>query len=162
QMAAQKGAAGVIIIHTTHSAGYAWQVVQTSWAGEQFELPDDGSPRVQMKMWATEEACRKIASLGGQDLDRFRAAAAKRDFRPVPLGVRISIALTNKLATTQSGNVIGVRKGSDPKLASEAVIYTAHFDHFGIKVGAKPGADAIYNGALDNASGVAAVLSIAK
>jgi len=162
QMGAQKGAAGVIIIHTTHSAGYAWQVVQTSWAGEQFELPDDGSPRIQMKMWATEEACRKIASLGGQNLDRLRAAAEKRDFRPVPLGVRISIALTNKLATTQSGNVIGVRKGSDPKLANEAVIYTAHFDHFGIKVGAKPGADAIYNGALDNASGVAAVLSIAR
>ena len=161
-MAARKGAAGVIIIHTTHSAGYGWQVVQTSWAGEQFELPDDGSPRLQVKMWATEEACRKIASLGGQDLDRLRAAAEKRDFRPVPLGVRVSIALNSAIATKQSGNVIGRREGSDPKLSGEAVIYTAHFDHFGIKVGAKPGADAIYNGALDNASGVAAVLAVAR
>ncbi|HEX7254001.1 MAG TPA: M20/M25/M40 family metallo-hydrolase, partial [Thermoanaerobaculia bacterium] len=161
-MAARKGAAGVIIIHTTHSAGYGWQVVQTSWAGQQFELPDDGSPRLQVKMWATEDACRKIASLGGQDLDRLRAAAEKRDFRPVPLGVRVSIGLTSAIATTQSGNVIGKREGSDPKLSGEAVIYTAHFDHFGIKVGAKPGADAIYNGALDNASGVAAVLAVAR
>ena len=162
RMAAQKGAAGAIIIHTTHSAGYAWQVVQTSWAGEQFELPDDGSSRVQVKMWATEEASRKIAALGGKDLDRMRAAAEKRDFRPVPLGVRVSIAMTNVIATKESGNVIGVRRGSDPRLAGEAVIYTAHHDHFGVKLGAKPGADAIYNGALDNASGVAAVLSVAR
>jgi len=161
-MAAKKGASGVIIIHTTHSAGYAWQVVQTSWAGEQFELPDDGSSRVQVKMWATEEASRKIAALGGKDLDRMRAAAEKRDFRPVPLGVRVSIAMTNAIATKESGNVIGVRRGSDPRLAGEAVIYTAHHDHFGVKVGAKPGADAIYNGAIDNASGVAAVLSVAR
>jgi len=117
---------------------------------------------VQVKMWATEEACRKIASLGGQDLDRLRAAAEKRDFHPVPLGVRMSIALTSAIATNHSGNVVGKREGGDPKLSKEAVIYTAHFDHFGIKVGAKPGADAIYNGALDNASGVAAVLSVAR
>jgi hypothetical protein len=162
KMAAKKGAVGAIIIHTTHSAGYAWQVVQTSWAGEQFELPDDGSSRLQVKMWATEEASRKIAALGGKDLDRMRAAAERRDFRPVPLGVRVSIAMTNAIATKESGNVIGVRRGSDSRLAGEAVIYTAHHDHFGVKVGAKPGADAIYNGALDNASGVAAVLSVAR
>jgi hypothetical protein len=161
QMAAKKGAVGAILIHTTHSAGYGWQVVQTSWAGEQFELPDEGSSRIQVKMWATEEASRKIAALGGQDLNQLRAAAEKREFRPVPLGVRLSFSLTNTLATKKSGNVIGMRPGSDPALASEAVIYTAHHDHFGIKLGAKPGADAIYNGALDNASGVAAVLSVA-
>jgi Zn-dependent M28 family amino/carboxypeptidase len=161
-MAAKKGAAGAIIIHTTHSAGYPWQVVQTSWSGEQFELPDDGSPRVQIKMWATEDASKKIAALGGQDLDRLRAAAERRDFRPVPLGVRLSLVLTNTLATKQSGNVVGKLPGSDPKLSGEAVIYTAHHDHFGVKVGAKPGADAIYNGALDNASGVAAILSVAR
>ena len=161
-MAAKNGAVGAIIIHTTPSAGYGWQVVQTSWSGELFQLPDDGSPRVQIKAWATEQLSKSIAELGGKDLDRLRAAAETREFRPVPLGVKMSFALTNTIAQKESGNVIGVIPGSDPKRSKEAVIYTAHHDHFGVKVGIKPGADAIYNGALDNASGVSAVLSIAS
>ncbi len=161
-MAARKGAAGAIIIHTRPSAGYGWQVIQTSWAGEQFELPDDGAPRVAAKMWATEELAKKIVELGGKDLDVLRASAEDRSFKPVPLGVTVSLALTNAIGRKESGNVIGVLPGSDPKRAGEAVIYTAHHDHFGVQVGARPGADAIYNGALDNASGVAAVLSVAK
>ena len=161
-MAAKVGAAGAIIIHTTHSAGYPWQVIQSSWAGEQFELPDEGAPRVAAKMWATEELAKRIAGLGGKDLDSLRAAAESRSFRPVPLGVTVSLALTNAIGRKESGNVIGVLKGSDPRRAGEAVIYTAHHDHFGIQPGARPGSDAIYNGALDNASGVAAILSVAK
>ena len=169
-MAARKNAVGAILIHTTHSAGYPWQVVQTSWAGESFELPDDGSPRVRIKMWATEDLSKKIAELGGKDLDLLRASAETRSFRPVPLGVKLSFALTNTIAQKESGNVIGVVPGGDPKLSKEAVVYTAHYDHFGIKVGAradtsasaKSPADEIYNGALDNASGVAAVLSVAS
>jgi Zn-dependent M28 family amino/carboxypeptidase len=170
-MAGKKGAAGAIIIHTTHSAGYPWQVVQTSWAGERFELPDDGSPRAQINMWATEELSRTIAELGGKSLDVLRASAETRSFRPVPLGVTMSFALTNTIGQKESENVIGMIPGSDPKLASEAVFYTAHHDHFGIKVGAKaadpsPGASAkvdnIYNGAVDNASGVATILGVAS
>jgi hypothetical protein len=161
-MASRKGAVGAIIIHTTPSAGYAWQVIQTSWAGELFELPDDGTPRVAAKMWATEELAKRIVELGGRDLDLLRASAEDRSFKPVPLGVTVSVALTNAIGQKQSGNVIGVLPGSDPKRAGEAVIYTAHHDHLGIRAGAKPGSDAIYNGALDNASGVAAVLSVAK
>ncbi len=161
EQAAKKGAAGVIIIHTTPSAAYPWKVVQSSWSGEKFELPDEGAPRLQMKAWATEDACRRIAALGGRDLDRLRASAESRKFRPVPLGVRLSIAMTNTIQRTQSGNVIGMIPGSDPTLSREAVIYTAHHDHFGINTGAKVGDDAIFNGALDNASGVAAVLAIA-
>ncbi|MBL8114011.1 MAG: M28 family peptidase, partial [Acidobacteria bacterium] len=161
-MAARKGAAGAIIIHTTPSAGYGWQVIQTSWAGEQFELSDDGSPRVLAKMWAREDLAKKLAELGGKNLDTLRAAAEKRDFRPVPLGVKVSIALTSAVTQKESGNVIGLLPGSDPKRSGEAVIYTAHHDHLGIREGAKPGADAIYNGALDNASGVAAMLAVAK
>jgi Zn-dependent M28 family amino/carboxypeptidase len=161
-MAARKGALGAIIIHTTHSAGYGWQVVQTSWSGELFSLPDDGSPRVQIKAWATEELSKALVELGGKNLDELRASAESRSFRPVPLGVRMSFALTNAVAQKESGNVIGVIHGANAKRAAEAVIYTAHHDHFGIKVGVKPGDDAIYNGALDNASGVAAVLSIAR
>jgi Zn-dependent M28 family amino/carboxypeptidase len=161
-MAARKGAAGAIIIHTQRSAGYGWQVVQTSWAGEQFELPDDGTPRVAAKMWATEELARRIAALGGKDLDALRASAGDRSFKPVPLGVTVSVALTSAIGRKESGNVLGVLRGSDPKRAGEAVLYTAHHDHLGIREGAKPGSDAIYNGALDNASGVAAVLSVAR
>jgi Zn-dependent M28 family amino/carboxypeptidase len=169
-MAARKNAVGAILIHTTHSAGYPWQVLQTSWAGESFELPDDGSPRVRIKMWATEDLSRKIAELGGKDLDLLRASAETRSFRPVPLGVKLSFALTNTIGQKESGNVIGMVPGGDPKLWKEAVVYTAHHDHFGIKVGAradtsasaKSPADEIYNGALDNASGVAAVLSVAS
>ena len=161
-MAAKKGAAGAIVIHTTPSAGYGWQVVQTSWAGEQFELPDDGAARVAAKMWATDELVKKVVELGGKNLDALRASAESRSFKPVPLGVTMSVALTSEIGQKESGNVIGVLPGSDPKRAGEALIYTAHHDHLGIRVGAKPGADTIYNGALDNASGVAAVLSIAS
>jgi Zn-dependent M28 family amino/carboxypeptidase len=162
EMAARQGAAGVIIIHTTPSAGYKWQVVQTSWTGEQFALPAAGGPELQVKAWATEEASRSIARLGGQDLDALRAAAERRDFRPVPLGVRVSMRIRSTLRRAPSANVIGRLPGSDTRLAKEAVLYTAHHDHLGIKAGAKQGEDAIYNGALDNASGVAAMLAIAE
>jgi peptidase M28-like protein len=161
-IAAQKGAVGAFIIHTQPSAGYPWQVVQSSWSRERFELPYEGEPRVEIKGWFTEDASRKIASLGGQDLDRLRQAALKRDFRPVPLGVDFSMRIENSVQTKDSANVIGKLPGSDPRLSSEAVVYTAHHDHLGMKMDTKPGEDAIYNGALDNASGVSAMLAIAK
>ncbi|MEP6767076.1 MAG: M28 family peptidase [Acidobacteriota bacterium] len=161
-MAGKKGAAGAIIIHTTHSAGYGWQVIQTSWAGEIFQLPDDGTPRVRVKAWATEELSKKIAALGGKDLDQLRASAESRAFRPVPLGVKMSLAITNAVSRKESGNVVGVIHGRDAAKSQEAVVYTAHHDHLGVKAGVKPGDDAIYNGALDNASGVAATLAIAR
>ncbi len=161
-MAGSKGAAAAIVIHTTPSAGYPWQVVTSSWSGELFELPDDGTPRVKVKAWATEELARAIAALGGKDLDQLRAAAEERSFRPVPLGVKMSFAIANAISRKESGNVIGILRGSDPVRANEAVLYTAHHDHFGAKPGAKPGAELIYHGALDNASGVAAILSVAR
>ncbi len=161
-MAGRKGAAGAIVIHTPHSAGYGWQVVQTSWSGEVFQLPDEGTPRVQIKAWATEELSKKIARLGGKDLDQLRASAESRSFRPVALGVKMSLAITNTISRKDSGNVVGVIRGADPAKAQQAVIYTAHHDHLGVKVGVKSGDDAIYNGALDNGSGVAATLAIAR
>jgi peptidase M28-like protein len=160
--AARHGAAGAIIIHTEPSAGYKFQVLQTSWTGEQFQLPSEGNPEVTVKGWATEDASRKIAALGGHDLDALRAAAQKKDFRPVPLGVTWSVAVANEVSRKQTANVIGRLPGSDPARAAEAVLYTAHHDHLGMNVDAKPGEDAIYNGALDNASGVAGMLAIAK
>jgi hypothetical protein len=161
-IAAQKGAVGAFIIHTQPSAGYPWQVVQSSWSRERFELPYEGEPRVEIKGWFTEDASKKIAALGGQDLDRLRSAALQRDFRPVPLGVDFSMRIENTVQTKESANVVGKLPGSDARLAREAVVYTAHHDHLGVKTDGKPGEDTIYNGALDNASGVAAILAIAK
>jgi len=162
EIAAQKGAAGAIIIHTEPSAGYKWQVVTSSWSGENFSLPSEGQPEVQIQAWATEEASRRIARLGGQDLDALRAAAEKRDFKPVPLGASLSLTLRNDVQKKQTANVIGKLPGRDPILGKQAVLYTAHHDHLGMREATKPGEDVIYNGARDNASGVAAVLAIAR
>ena len=163
--AARHGAAGVIIIHTDPSAGYPWQVVQSSWTGEDFELPEAGEPRLAMKMWATEAQSRALAKLGGLDLDELRAKAETRDFRPMPLGVKLSVAIATQVRRVKTANVLGLLRGSDPKLSKELVVYTAHHDHLGVR-DAKPGRDgkpdAIYNGALDNASGVAAILAAAE
>jgi Zn-dependent M28 family amino/carboxypeptidase len=162
EIAARKGAAGAIIIHTEPSAGYKWQVVTSSWSGENFSLPAEGQPEIQVQAWATEEASRRIARLGGQDLDALRAAAEKRDFKPVPLGVTLSLTLRNDVQKKQTANVIGKLPGRDPILGKQAVLYTAHHDHLGMREATKPGEDVIYNGARDNASGVAAVLAIAR
>ena len=160
ESAARQGAAGAIIIHTTASAGYPWQVVQSSWSGTQFSLPDEGEPRIQVKGWATEDAARRLLKAGGQDLDKLVAAARSRNFKPVPLGIRTSIAFANQVTRTQTANVAGFLPGSDPKLKSEVVVYSAHHDHFGIGKPDSSG-DKIYHGAEDNASGCAQVLAIA-
>jgi Zn-dependent M28 family amino/carboxypeptidase len=162
ETAAQHGAVGAFIIHTTPSAGYPWTVVQSSWTGEQFSLPHEGGPQLQVKAWATEEASRHIATLGRQDLDALRAAARKRDFKAVPLGVTLDVVLSNEVRKKATANVLGRLPGSDAALARESVIYTAHYDHLGMKESTKPGEDVIYNGARDNASGVSAMLEIAE
>ena len=159
--AAKQGAAGAIIIHTQPSAGYPWQVVQTSWTGEQFELPAGDEPRNRVKAWVTEDSARALMKMAGKDLDELREAAYNRDFEPVPLGITTSISMDVKINRVQSANVLGLIPGSDPALKDEAVIYTAHHDHLGIATPNEEG-DAIYNGAYDNASGVAQVLAIAK
>ena len=162
EQARKLGAAGCFVIHTTASAGYPWQVVQTSWTGEQFDLPASGPSQLQVKGWFTEEATRKLFALTGKDLDALRALANTRKFAPVPLGVKVSTSFTNVVARKVSGNVLGLLRGSDPVLKNELVIYTAHHDHLGKKEGGAAGEDAIYNGAVDNASGVAAMLVIAR
>ena len=159
--AAKQGAAGAIIIHTTPSAGYPFQVVQTSWTGEQFELPAGDEPRSQVNAWVTEDAARALVAMAGKDLDELREAAFNRDFEPVPLGITTSIAMDVELNRTESANVLGLIPGSDPELRDEVVIYTAHHDHLGIGEPNEEG-DTIYNGARDNASGVSVVLAIAK
>ncbi|HEV7606540.1 MAG TPA: M28 family peptidase [Steroidobacteraceae bacterium] len=159
--AARHGAAGVIIVHTTPSAGYPFQVVQSSWGGEQFELPAEGEPRIQLKAWATEAASRRLVKAAGQDLDKLIAAARNRNFKPVPLALKTSIRVENTVSRVQTANVAGLLPGSDPKLKNEVVIFSAHHDHFGIGAPDKTG-DKIYNGAEDNASGCAQLLAIAR
>lgn len=160
---AQKlGAAGCIIIHTTPSAGYPWQVVQTSWTGEQFDLPYADQQRLKVKAWVTEDSARRLAKAGGHDLDALRKLAQSRDFKPVSLGLAVSTSFKNVVQKKQTANVIGLLPGSDPKLSKELVIYTAHHDHLGKKSDAKQGEDAIYNGAVDNAAGVAAMLAVLR
>jgi len=161
EIAAARGAAAAIVIHTTPSAGYSWSVVQSSWSGEQLSLAAAGGPELQVKAWATEEACRRIARLGGQDLDALRARAESRDFRPVPLGVTASLRLENEVARRTSANVLGRLNGGDPALAKQAVLFTAHHDHYGSRPGPN-GVAEIYNGALDNAAGVASLLAVAE
>jgi len=161
EQAARHGAAGAIIVHTTPSAGYPWQVVRSSWGGEQFELPAEDEPRTQLKAWATEEAARRVLKAGGQDLDQLVAAAKSRDFKPVPLALKTSIQVPNKVSRVSTANVAGLLPGSDPRLKDEVVIFTAHHDHFGIGEPDKTG-DKIYNGAEDNAAGCAAVLALAR
>ena len=165
--AARHGAAAAIVIHTTPSAAYPWHVVVASNVHERFELPRaPGEPRLLAKMWATEDACRRLAALGGKDLDALRAAAEKRDFVAVPLGVATTLSLTTRVRTIETANVVGVLPGTDPVLSKEAVVYSAHHDHLGVgtpmlTTGSGP-PDPIYNGAVDDASGVATVLAIAR
>jgi Zn-dependent M28 family amino/carboxypeptidase len=161
ESAARHGAAGVIIVHTTPSAGYPWQVVQSSWSGEQFELPAEGEPRVQLRGWATEASARKLVKAGGQDLDKLIAAAKSRNFKPIPLALKTSIQLENTVSKVKTANVGGLLPGSDALLKNEVVVVSAHHDHLGIGPPDSKG-DRIYNGAEDNAAGCAQVLAIAR
>ena len=161
--AAKHGAAGALVIHTTPSAGYPWQVLSNRADGSHQDLPpSDAEPRsMQFQGWITEEAGARLAKLSGQDLDALRKQAESRDFRPLPLGATLSLEMPISRREIRSYNVIGILPGTDPRLSPEAVLYTAHHDHLG-KGAPPPGTnDGIYNGALDNASGCATVLAIA-
>jgi hypothetical protein len=158
--AARRGALGALLIHTTPSAGYPFQVIQSNHGQERFWLPFAEEPAMAVSAWIGEDAAKRLAATGGADLDRLRAAAEARDFRPTPLGVRASLVLANTVRRFDSGNVIGVLPGSDPQLRDEAVLVSAHFDHLGR--GPKKNGDDIYNGALDNASGTAAMLALVR
>lgn len=158
--ARRRGAKGAIIIHTTPSASYPFQVVQSNHAQERCWLPFADEQPLSLAMWMTEDASKRLASLGGRDLDALRASAETRAFRPVALDLHVSVATRNTVRSLDSGNVIGLLPGTDPSLKDEAVVVTAHFDHLGI--GTPKQGDAIYNGALDNASGCAAFLAFAR
>jgi len=157
----RKGAAAILIVHETGPAGYPFKVVQGN-LNEKFDLvtPDKNMSRANVEGWITTDAAKKILAMGGQDFDALKKQARTREFKPVPLGLKASMAVTNTLRTIDSRNVVAKLEGSDPKLKDEYVVYSAHWDHLG--VGIPVNGDRIYNGALDNASGVATVLEIAR
>src|SRR5712692_8924962 len=158
--AARQGAAGAILIHTTESATYPWEVVRGSWSVEQFMLDQPHSPSIAFAGWVTEGSARAVLTKAGLNLDSLSQAAARRDFHPVATGVMASVRIHSALRRVESENVAARLPGRDPSLASQAVLITAHWDHKGI--GPAVRGDSIYNGAEDNASGVAAILGIAK
>lgn len=159
--AARRGAIGAIVIHTTPSAGYPYQVAQSNHGREAFWLPfQKGVPQLPIRSWCAEATAKKLCALGGHDLDALRARAETRAFAPVPLGVKVSLAIDNTARELRSANVLGLLPGGDPAQSREVVVVTAHFDHLG--QGAARGADDIYNGALDNATGCAALVALAR
>lgn len=161
--AARRGAAGVILIHTDDSAGYGWNVVRTSNGNWRYEIARSGSdkePYLDMKSWVTYDTAAKILQNAKLDLSELRTKAAVRGFNPIKTGLRVKIDLKSELQRFESPNVVGKIEGRDSKLKDEFVIYTAHWDHLGIGEPDATG-DKIYNGAYDNASGIAAVLGIA-
>jgi Zn-dependent M28 family amino/carboxypeptidase len=158
---ARKGAAAILIVHETEPAGYPFSVVQGN-LNEKFDIvtADKNAGRANIEGWITAPAARKLFAMAGQDYDALKKQAATRAFKPVPFGIKASMTISNTLRTIDSKNVVAKLEGSDPQLKDEYVIYSAHWDHLG--VGAPVNGDKIYNGAVDNASGVASVLEIAK
>jgi Zn-dependent M28 family amino/carboxypeptidase len=158
--ATRKGAIGVIIIHTTPTAGYGWEVVRNSWSREQpYVKLAPGEHALSLAGWVTKDAGEKLLALAGHDVDELLKAAESRDFRPIPLGFRIRCNLPSKVRDIETRNVAGLVEGSDPKLKSEVLIYSAHWDHLGI--GTPVNGDAIYNGAVDNGTGCGILLELA-
>jgi len=157
EIGAQKGAAGVLIVHETGPAGYGFNVIQGK-TGEQFDLvtPDKNMGRAAIEGWITLDQTKALLQSAGQDFDALKAQAATREFKPVPLGVTASMTIKNSLRTIASRNVVAKLEGSDPKLKDEYVVYTAHWDHFGKT------ADGIFHGAEDDALGCAALIEVGR
>jgi Zn-dependent M28 family amino/carboxypeptidase len=161
EIGAKLGANGVLIVHETGPAGYPFTVVQGK-TGEQFDLetPDGNQGRAAVEGWITLEQAQALFALAGQDFSSLEAKAVSREFHPVSLGVTASVELSNSIRKIPSANVVAKLAGSDPQVKDELVIYTTHWDHFG--VGPAVNGDTIYHGAIDNASGTGGLIELAR
>jgi Zn-dependent M28 family amino/carboxypeptidase len=161
EVGAQMGAAAVLIVHETEPAGYPFSVVQSK-VTEQFDLValDKNMSRAAIEGWISLDQAKNLFETAGKDFDALKKDAVSREFKPVPFGAQASITLHNKIRMIDSHNVAGILPGSDPKLRDEYVIYTSHWDHFGI--GPEINGDKIYHGALDNATGIGGLIEIAR
>ena len=159
EKAARKGAVGALLIHKTDMASYPWEVVRNSNSGEKSYLKLDGSPKLKVASWIHLDVARELAAASGMDLDKMMADARSPDFHPVALPVKLQAHMVSKVRPFESNNVIAMLPGSDPKLKTEAVMYSAHYDHLGVRPD-MPG-DNIYNGADDNATGCGILIELA-
>ena len=161
EIGAELGAAGVIIVHETEPAGYPFSVIQ-SMVGEKFDLikPDRNMSRAEVEGWIPLEQAHEIFKMAGYDYDTLKRNAATREFKPIEFNMTASIRISNTCRTIDSKNVLGKFEGSDPELKDEYVIYTSHWDHFGI--GEEIDGDNIYHGAIDNATGIGGMIEIAR
>jgi Zn-dependent M28 family amino/carboxypeptidase len=159
-----RGAEAVILIHTDPAAGYGWQVVRNSWSGEQAYVKNaPGEPALELAGWITKDVAENLFQAAGLDLSGMTKAAGQRSFKPVPLGFKLQGRIASTIRSFDTANVVARLEGSDPKLKEEAVLYTAHHDHIGMATAdEKDPGDTIYNGAIDNATGTATVLELAR
>ncbi len=159
-----RGADAVILIHTDRAAGYGWQVVRNSWTGEQAYVKNaPGQHALAFAGWISETVAQELFKAAGLDLGSLTKAAGSRDFKPVPLGFHFSGNVTSTIRPFDTANVVAKLEGSDPQLRNEAILYTAHHDHLGIGTPDDDDPkDTIYNGAIDNASGSATILEVAR
>ncbi len=162
EIAAAKGAVACLIVHETGPAAYPFGVVVTSRSRENFEIrtPDGNAHHVAMEGWLTIDATKKLLAACGRDFDALKKSAATREFRPTDLGIKASFTVDSTLRNVDSRNVAALLPGSDPKLRSEYLVYTAHWDHLGRDERLK--GDQIYNGAADNAGGTAMLVELAR
>ncbi|HET7227461.1 MAG TPA: M28 family peptidase [Chthoniobacterales bacterium] len=162
EIAAKKGAAAAVIIHETGPAAYPYSVVRTSWSKENFELdaPDKNADAVSVRSWITLDVAKKLLADCGQDFEALKKSAINKDFRPVVLKAKANFEIKQQVRTFKSHNVIAKLEGSDSKWKDEYVIFSAHWDHLGKHP--ELSGDQIFNGAVDNASGVAAIISLAR
>lgn len=158
--AARRGAAGILLIHNTEMAGYPWGVVEGSWTGEQFGLPQSEPKTTLVEGWIQQERADQLLRLAGLSFEEARALAARPDFRALPLNLRVSIQIRSRIRRIESPNVVARLPGSHPQRREEAILITTHYDHIG--VGPEVEGDRIYNGAFDNASGTGALLELAR
>jgi Zn-dependent M28 family amino/carboxypeptidase len=159
---ARRGAVATLIIHRTDLASYGWEVVRNSWGGEASRLKLDGTPKLEAASWIQLEAAKKLAAMGVQDLDKLFQQAQSRAFQPIELPVRLKAHVVSSVRPFSSRNVLAMVEGSDSKgRNAEAVLYTAHYDHFGIDK-SKPGGNNIYHGAIDNGTGCGILLEMAR
>jgi len=159
-----RGADAVLLVHTDESAGYGWQVVRNSWTGEQAYVKNaPGHHALSFAGWITPKVAQDLFKAAGYDLATLTKAAHSRDFKPVPLNMKLQGSVTSTIRAFDTTNVVARLEGSDPKLKDEAILYSAHHDHLGIGTpdDADP-TDRIYNGAIDNASGCATILEVAR
>ena len=158
---ARRGAIATLIIHREDLASYPWTVVRNSWGGEKSFLKLDGTPKLEAASWIQLEVARKLVAMAGLDLDKLFLQAQSRDFKPIPLNVNLKAHIVSSVHPFNSRNVLGMVEGSDPARKREAILYTAHYDHFGIDK-TKPAGANIYHGAADNATGCGILMELGR